>query len=488
MFYPSRKEFKQLAKKGNLIPVYQEIVSDTETPVSAFHKIESDYSFLLESIEGGENIARYSFLAADPLVVFKSKGNKIEISHGNKIKIMTGNPFKHLKSIIQQYKPVKLPALPRFHGGWVGYIGYDAVRFIERVPNKNPDVLKIPDIQMMLTDTIIAFDRVKHKIIIISNAFVGKSADQAYADAISKIKKLANKILHNDKIARLRHGKKPVMRKTPLHSNMSEAQYQEAVKKAKQHIRAGDIIQVVPSLRFRLKTSKNPFEIYRQLRTINPSPYMYYLSFGAVKLVGASPEVMVRLENHVATLRPIAGTRPRGANEKEDLKLMRELLSSVKEKAEHLMLVDLGRNDLGRVCEPGSVKVNDYMTVEKYSHVMHIVSQVNGRLSPHKDAFDLFTACFPAGTVTGAPKIRAMEIIDELENEQRGAYAGAIGYFTFSGDLDTCINIRTIVMQGNSAYIQAGAGIVSDSNPKKELKEVQDKARALFKAIENAGA
>ncbi|MFH1759794.1 MAG: anthranilate synthase component I [bacterium] len=483
MYYPSKDEFIKLAKKGNLIPVCLEINADIETPISAFKKIQSNYSFLLESVEGGEDVARYSFLSCDPGLIFKSKSNQIEIIKNNKKIIFNGNPMHELKKIISKFKPVNMPGLPRFHGGLVGYIGYEAVRFFEKIPNKNKDYLGLPDIQMILTDTFMAFDHVKRKIIIISNAHVEKNPETAYKQAIGKIDKLSKKLKKTVKLKTIKSNKNG---KLKVKSLISKADFIKKIKTAKKYIRKGDIIQVVLSNRFESKVNVDPFDIYRQLRSINPSPYMYYLSFGDLKLIGASPEVMVRMENDLVTLRPIAGTRQRGKTAETDKKLIKDLLSSVKEKAEHLMLVDLGRNDIGRVCEPGSIKINDYMTVEKYSHVMHIVSQVNGKIRENKDSFDLFAACFPAGTVSGAPKVRAMEIIDEIESSQRGPYAGAVGYFSFSGEMDTCINIRTIVLKKNTAYIQSGAGIVFDSNPEKEVQEINNKAQALFKAIANA--
>ncbi|MFA4967742.1 MAG: anthranilate synthase component I [Candidatus Margulisiibacteriota bacterium] len=471
MFYPGLEEFKKLSKSGNLIPVYKEIVADMETPVSAYKKIEGKNSFLLESVEGGENIARYSFIGANPVKVFKSKKGK--------------DPFPELKKFISQFKPVKIAGVPRFHGGLVGYMSYDIVRFIEKIPDKNPDALKLPDLQFMLTDTILAFDHVKHKILIISNAHVTGNPEKAYKEAVKKIEALEKKLRKPLKSTEFEI---PAASKKELkvESNFSQGEFEATVNKAKEYIFAGDIIQVVPSQRFSTKFKGDEFDVYRILRTINPSPYMYYLKFDDVKIAGSSPEVMVRLEGDEAVIRPIAGTRPRGIDEAEDKKMADDLLASEKEKAEHIMLVDLARNDLGRVCEPKSVKVTKMMSIEKYSHVMHIVSNVVGMLKKGMDAFDLLKASFPAGTVSGAPKVRAMEIIDELENVRRGPYAGAIGYFSFSGEMDTCITIRTILFLKGRAYVQAGGGVVADSDPEAEYKETQNKAKGMLKAIELA--
>jgi anthranilate synthase component 1 len=473
MYYPSYKEFAKLSKKGNLIPVYKEIVADMETPVSAYKKIESEYSFLLESVEGGEKIARYSFLGTC-----------------DRSKMFCPSTFEEIRRLLRKFKPVRDPLLPRFHGGLVGYIGYDMVREIEprlARSDKNPDDLKLPAMQFMLADTLLAFDHVKHKIVIISNAHIKGDPAKAYRTAINNIDRLERKLKRPVSLAKEEFA---VPRKAELKkkfsSNFSKKEFEDRVRKAKEYIRAGEIIQVVLSQRFQARTKAEPFDIYRALRILNPSPYMYYLKLKDLRIIGSSPEVMVRLEGRRATLRPIAGTRKRGKDEEEDRKMMDDLLASRKERAEHIMLVDLGRNDLGRVCDYGSVKVTEEMVIEKYSHVMHIVSNVTGRLKRGKDAIDLFMAAFPAGTVSGAPKVRAMEIIDELENLKRGLYAGSIGYFDFSGDLDSAITIRTILMKGDRVYLQAGAGIVADSIPAKEYQETVNKARALLAAIEYA--
>ncbi|MDP3791038.1 MAG: anthranilate synthase component I [Candidatus Omnitrophota bacterium] len=488
MYYPGKEEFIRLSKKGNLIPVYREILTDFETPLSAFRKIDkSDYSFLLESVEGGQRLARYSILGSNPSLVFSSKGDNIVLKEGNRSKSFSAkdDPIAELKSILTRYKFVDVKGLPRFCGGLVGFFGYDMVRFIEDLPSKNADDLKLPDSLFMLTDTLLIFDHVDHKIKVVSNVHVTGSPAHAYTEALKKI----DSIIADLKGSLPKNESSAIKNKTLSHtvkSNVTKKEFEDIVRKTKEYIRKGDIIQAVLSQRLNVKISCHPFQIYRALRSINPSPYMYYLKLGDFFIVGSSPEIMVRSENGLVEVRPIAGTRPRGASEKEDEALIKDLLQDPKERAEHIMLVDLGRNDIGRVCEFKSVKVSELMTVEKYSHVMHIVSDVSGRLKKGKDIFDVIRATFPAGTVTGAPKVRAMEIIDELENLRRGPYAGSIGYFSFSGNLDTCITIRTIVIKGKTAYIQAGAGIVADSKPEKEYQETLNKAQALLRAIEMA--
>lgn len=464
MIKPDLPEFKRLAKKGNLVPVYKEIVADMETPVSAFKKIAGDHSFLLESVEGGEKIARYSFLGTC-----------------DKSRVASPGSFDEIREILKQYRPVKVPGLPRFSGGLVGYIGYDAVRQIEKIPNANPDDLNIPLMQFIMADAILAFDHIKHKIVIIANARITGDPARAYRSACRRIAGLEARLKKPLRTTELETGRR---REVKFRSNVTRREYEEMVRQAKAHIKAGDIIQVVLSQRLEAKCHADPFDIYRALRVLNPSPYMYYLRLGDLQIVGSSPEVMVRLEGGLATLRPIAGTRPRGRDEAEDQKLADDLLASKKERAEHVMLVDLGRNDLGRVCDWGSVKVTEEMVIEKYSHVMHIVSNVNGRLKRGRDAIDLVKAVFPAGTVSGAPKVRAMELIDELENRQRGLYAGCVGYFSFSGELDSGIAIRTILIKDGKAYVQAGAGLVYDSVPAREYQETLNKARALLTAVE----
>lgn len=481
MYYPSKSDFIKLSKKGNLIPVYREIVADTETPVSAFKKIEGEYSYLLESVEGGESVGRYSFLGSDPVLMIRSKGNDIEVLSHGKMTRRKGDPIEEMKSVLSNYRPVKIEGLPRFHGGLVGYMSYDIVRHIEKLPEKNPDDLGLPDMQFLLTDTILAFDHVKHKIQIISNVLIEGDPSKAYRAAIKKIDAVAKKLSSplKDPGLELNEGKK-----LKIKSNFTRHEFEAMVKKAIEFVKGGDVIQVVPSQRFSADIKGGTFDIYRALRTLNPSPYMYYLKFKGMELIGSSPETMVRLEGRTAVIRPIAGTRKRGATSSEDEQLSADLLSDEKEKAEHIMLVDLARNDLGRVCRFDSIKINELMGIEKYSHVMHIVSDISGELVTGKDGFDLVRASFPAGTVSGAPKVRAMEIIEELENVRRGTYAGAVGYFDFYGNIDTCITIRTILVKGKKAYVQAGMGVVADSVPATEYEESLNKARALLRAIE----
>ena len=487
MYHPDKKEFIALAKKGNLIPVYTEIMADFETPLSCYAKIDrGDYSFLFESVEGGERIARYSFLGAEPSLIFSSEGNKVIIREGKTVtSTIVRDPLTELKKLLASYKVVDVPGLPRFYGGFVGFLGYDMVRFMERLPNKNVDDLRVPDSLFMMTDTILIFDHVDHKIKIVSNAHIKGSPAKAYDEAVGKIDRIAKELKEVPFDKKYASSKRKAGA-IKIKSNFTKKEFEDAVRKAKGYIRAGDIIQVVLSQRLETPIRCHPFQIYRALRSINPSPYMYYLKLGDFSLVGASPEVMVRCEDGKVELRPIAGTRRRGKTEEEDAKLMRELLADPKELAEHIMLVDLGRNDIGRVCDFKTVKVSELMTVEKYSHVMHIVSDVSGRLSKGKDMFDVVRATFPAGTVSGAPKVRAMEIIDELENRRRKTYAGSVGYFSFSGNLDCCITIRTVLIKNNIAYIQAGGGDVADSIPAREYQETLNKAKALIKAIEMA--
>lgn len=487
MIYPSWAEFQEKTRHGNLIPVYQEILADRETPVSAFEKIDDSCAFLLESVEGGEKIARYSFLGSNPSLVLLSKNREIKIIQGTKEDKREGDPLTVLKSLFQSYRPVKVAGLPRFIGGAVGYLSYDMVRFWEKLPDKNPDEMEFPESLFLIADTILVFDHLKHKIQVVSNAYVEENPRAAYRQAQEKIEAIIEK-LYKPKFFSNCSSAVSVKKKFSFNaiSNFSRPQFEEAVAKAKEYIRAGEIIQVVLSQRFHYSRQTEPFDIYRALRIVNPSPYMYYLKYQGIHIIGSSPELLVRVEDGIAETRPIAGTRPRGSNEEEDEKLAQELMADPKECAEHIMLVDLGRNDLGRVCEYGSVKVTQLMTIERYSHVMHLVSHVQGKLQPGKDAFDTFRACFPAGTVAGAPKIRAMEIIEELEPTRRGPYAGAMGYFSFSGNLDTCITIRTLMVKDQDVYFQAGAGIVADSSPEREYDETINKARALQRAIEMA--
>lgn len=486
MYYPTKKEFIDLSKKGNVIPVYRELWADLDTPISAFIKVDrGEYSYLLESVEGGENVARYSFLGSSPSVIITSKGNEISFNtRGSVDTFQTVDPLEEVKKYMSKFRFVEIRGLPRFSGGLVGYFGYDMVRFIEDIPDSNPDSVGMPDMLLMLTDTIVIFDHVDHKIKVVSNCLVeNDDLEGAYERACMKIDciidDLKMPIPHSaEKFSGISQEK--------FSSNFTESDFCLAVEKAKEYIAAGDIIQVVLSQRITRRTLSDPFLIYRALRSVNPSPYMYYVKAADKRIIGTSPEILVRSEEDQVTARPIAGTRKRSDDPIKDLELEKELLADPKEKAEHIMLVDLGRNDVGRVCEYSSVTTFDLMTIERYSHVMHMVSGVTGKLCGDKDVFDLLRATFPAGTVSGAPKVRAMEIIDELENARRGTYAGCLGYISFSGNMDMCITIRTIIMSGQDAHIQAGAGIVLDSVPEREYEETLNKAMAMMKAIEIA--
>ena len=488
MFKPSLEEFKKLAKSGNLIPVYKEILADLDTPVSAYMKIgDGDYSFLLESVEGGEKWARYCFLGCDPAVVVSSKGRNITIDENGKrqqSKIESGTPLSAIKEILARYNPVDVPGLPRFSGGAVGFISYDMVRFFEDLPEDTADDLNVPDSQFIITDTMLVFDNISQTIKMVSNAFIeSDDLDEVYEQTIKKIGLLEEKLKTPLKIS-TQANEEVVQPK--FESNFEKEKFKGAVDKVKQYILEGDAIQVVLSQRLSFDIKKKAFDIYRALRTVNPSPYMYFLKFGDIEVVGSSPEILVRLEDEKVEVRPIAGTRKRGKNEEEDVVLEKDLLQDEKELAEHIMLVDLGRNDLGRVAKISSVEVNESFTVERYSHVMHIVSNVRGILKEGLDCFDVLEATFPAGTVSGAPKIRAMEIIEEMEPNRRGLYAGAVGYIGFSGNMDTAIAIRTLVVKEQTAYLGVGAGIVADSVPESEFEETMNKGRALLKAVELA--
>jgi len=491
-FYPDFKTFSSLARKGNLVPVYLELLADLETPVSSFLKIcHSQYAYLLESVEDQEKIGRYSFLSSKPSLVFKSKGRSIEIAEffGKKIKrtkfSAESTPLDEVKKILLKYVPVAVKGLPRFCGGFVGYVSYDMVRFFEKIPDKNKDDLKLPDCVLMLSDTLIIFDHIEHKIKIVANVFLPDKKNRAVIrSAYTKALRQLSGIKHELN----RPLQTPILESVPtapvkIDSNFSKKAFCGAVKKAKQYIRKGDIIQTVLSQRFQVRLKNSPMDIYRRLRSINPSPYMYFLKLGSLTIAGSSPEMLIRCEDGRLETRPIAGTRPRGRDEADDERLAKELLNDKKERAEHLMLVDLGRNDVGRVARKGTVEVKRFMAVEKYSHVMHLVSSVQAQLDRRFDAFGVLSCAFPAGTVSGAPKIRAMEIIDELENVRRGPYAGCVGYFSFSGNMDMCITIRTILIKDGICYVQAGAGLVADSVPEKEYKETQNKAKALIEAI-----
>jgi anthranilate synthase component 1 len=490
MYYPTKDEFVRRSQSGNLVPVYREILADMETPVSAYRKIaRGKYSFLLESVEGGERVARYSFLGTDPFLVFKSKGRDVQIverMRAEKVRLEDGrDPLHVLKELLARYKWVDDPELPRFCGGAVGYIGYDMVRFFEDLPDDTVDDLNVPDCFFVFTDVILVFDHVKHRIKVVCNPEVGSDPGTTYDLACEKINEMVDRLRQplpqSAPTVEQREVVKPV-------SNMTKKQYEAMVEAAKEYIKAGDVIQIVPSQRLSVPLRADPFDVYRALRSVNPSPYMYYLNYDDMKLIGTSPEILVTEDRGVVTTRPIAGTRRRGKTTQEDLALEKELLADEKERAEHIMLVDLGRNDVGRVSKYGTVEVDQLMVIERYSHVMHIVSNVRGELADGMDQFDVLRATFPAGTVSGAPKIRAMQIIEELEPTKRGTYAGAIGYFSFSGNMDTCITIRTILVKDGVAYMQAGGGVVADSVPETEYQESMNKAGALIRAIEMAHA
>ncbi len=487
MHAPSLDEFKTLARQGNLIPVSREIMGDTDTPVSAFRKIDrGGHAFLLESVEGGEKWGRYSFLGAEPRLVFRSKGREAEILEDGKLRRETveKDPLENLKRLLQAYRPVKVPGLPRFFGGAVGYLAYDLVRFFERLPDANPDPLDLYDAYFVFTDTLVIFDNVRQKIKVVQNTHVteGEDLEESYLRATLRIDELVDRL----KAPLVPEKPSPVAGSPDVQSNLSREEFCRAVERAKEYVVAGDVIQVVLSLRHIMNLQVDPFLIYRTLRTLNPSPYMFFLRHEGHTLVGASPEVLARVEEGRVEVRPIAGTRRRGDDEAEDSRLEAELRSDPKEVAEHVMLVDLGRNDVGRVARRGTVQVNEVMVVERYSHVMHLVSNVRAEIEEGKDAFDVIRATFPAGTLSGAPKIRAMEIIDELENLRRGPYGGAVGYFGYGGNMDTAITIRTIVIKDGKIHLQAGAGIVYDSDPGREYQECVDKGRALVKAIDLA--
>jgi anthranilate synthase component I len=491
-YVPDLDGFIARSERGNLVPVYREIVADLETPVSAFLKLQGSgngYACLLESVAGGERIARYSYLACGPERLFSSKGRKVTIIEGGQTRVEElpegQDPLHVLKALLDEYTYVPIPGWERFPGGAVGYMGYDLVRFFEDLPQLTPDDLELPDCMFMLTDTLVVFDHVMHRVRVLANAHVTGDPQEAYWDAIRRIEAIVD-TLRGPLPTPV--GPDPEARRVPddpsaLVSTLTRSQHRAAVLKAKEYITAGDIIQVVLSHRMHMRIRVEPFSVYRALRAINPSPYMFYLSLGELKLIGASPEILVTEDQGRVATRPIAGTRRRGRDEVQDQALEQELLADEKERAEHIMLVDLHRNDIGRVCKPGTVQVDELMVVERYSHVMHIVSNVIGELADGKDQFDLLRATFPAGTLSGAPKIRAMQIIEELEPVRRGPYGGAVGYFGFSGAMDTCITLRTIVMKGADCYIQAGGGIVADSAPDAEYHETLAKARAMLEAV-----
>lgn len=493
MIRPTREEFRTRAKRGNLIPVWEEVYADLETPVSALLKLRrGGLGFLLESVEGGNQIGRYSFLGRDPSMVFRAKGTEVTIRRGADVRTLrTERPLDELQRLLAEITPVPDPDLPPFTGGAVGYIAYDAVRHFERIPDRNPDELGVPDALFIFADTVVAFDNVSHRLTVMSNvrARAGDNLDLLYDQASGVVRQVLEDLRRPLPASAL--DGEGVRIGEGFGSSFDRAGFTGAVERCKEHIRNGDIIQAVLSQRLSTELSGDAFDLYRALRTVNPSPYMFYLELGELCLVGASPEVHVKAQRsvsgkHTVTIRPIAGTRPRGKSPQEDLANERDLLADEKEKAEHLMLVDLARNDIGRVCTYGSVRVTEFQAVERYSHVMHIVSNVEGELREDRTLFDLIAATFPAGTVSGAPKIRAMEIIDALEPARRGTYAGLVGYFDYGGNFDSCITIRTALIRDGRIHVQVGAGIVADSVPDREYEETLQKAQAILTALERA--
>lgn len=481
MHYPTLSEVRSYADKGNLVPVYRSINADLETPVSAFLKVATDsYCYLLESVSGGERLGRYSFIGTNPYKVIKT---------GKDQEFGEVDPLALVQSEMDQFQLVPVPGLPKFHGGGVGYLAYDCIRYFEpRVPPMPEDPQGLPESVFMFSDTLLVFDHISHDIKVVSHVKLDGDIDQAYDQAVKKIDALVEKLeqplnlpshlrdFHVDDGGVL----------SDIESNFTEPQYLEAVEKCVQYIYSGDVIQVVNSQRFSRNTTAHPFQIYRSLRSVNPSPYMYYLHLDDFDIVGAAIETVAQVQDGVAATHPIAGTRPRGATPEEDEELENELKNSEKQRAEHIMLVDLGRNDIGKVSDPGSVRVTQFLEVERFSHVMHLVSHVEGTLKSELTSYDALRSCFPAGTVSGAPKIRAMEIISEIEGEKRGPYGGAVGYFSFSGNMDTALVLRTGIYKDGVMYVQAGGGVVADSNPMDEYMETKHKSGALMRAIDIA--
>ncbi len=491
MLKPTLEEFKEKSKQGNLIPVYKEVLADLDTPVSAYMKMcGGEYSFLLESVEGGEKWARYCFLGFDPSIIISIKGNEVVVEKNGQAKsilITQGNPLVGLKDILARYQPVDVEGLPRFSGGAVGFVSYDMVRSFEDLPEDTVDDLQVPDARFVITDTLLIFDNVAQTIKIVSNAHVdNENIEESYNQAVKNIDAIEKKLRTSLPVDVNNKNSSKTDSLNRIESNFKKEHFINSVQKIKNYILEGDVIQVVLAQRLKFNISKDPFTIYRALRSINPSPYMYYLKFGDLEIVGSSPEILVRLEGEKIEVRPIAGTRKRGQSEEEDQALENDLLNDEKELAEHIMLVDLGRNDVGRVAKTNSVSVNEKFTIERYSHVMHIVSNVQGELKKGLDGYDVLAATFPAGTLSGAPKVRAMEIIEELEPTRRGLYGGAVGYISFNGNMDTAIAIRTLLIKNKTAYLGVGAGIVADSIAENEFEETMNKGKALLKAIELA--
>jgi anthranilate synthase component 1 len=497
---PNLDAARELASKGNLIPVYRDYLADMETPVSVYGKVaRGPHSFLLESVEGGERLARYSFIGTEPRLVATLRDGTATVRHadGTTQTQAFEDPLAYVRDLLGPFRPVALPDMPRFVGGVVGYLAYECARYFERLPVPERDDLQLPDAVLMLADSLVVFDHVRHRMRVLAHADVrahGGDIDEAWHDAVARVNALAARLEtlasptpHRAPLA-VAGGRSAAISAVPagVTSTFSRAGYEAAVERARDYVSAGDLIQVVPSQRLSRPVDAPPLTVYRALRAVNPSPYMYFLDLGDMQIAGASPEMLVQVEDGVVRTRPIAGTRPRGADQATDDANAAELLSDEKERAEHVMLVDLGRNDIGRISKTGTVRVTDLMVIERYSHVMHIVSQVEGRLRADCDAYDALRACFPAGTVSGAPKIRAMEVIAELEPCRRGTYAGCVGYFSFDGNLDTAITIRTMVLKDGVAHVQSGGGVVFDSSPAAEYQETLNKAAALLRALDLA--
>lgn len=486
MIFPSIDRVKEIAAAGtfNTVPVCKTILADTETPVSVYLKIFKNrrHTFILESVTGGEHTARYSFIGGDPFITFAANGHDWTIN-GERKSCGSGDPLAQLRSLLSDFSAAPVEGLPRLSGGAVGYFSYDSIRLRERIPDKNPQGNLVDEIFFGLYREIIVFDHREHRVMLIHNLTIktGEALSRAYEDALKAIGKLEERLADH-----LMHTDISVRQTGDVKSNVTRSEYEASVRRCKEYILAGDIFQVVLSQQFSVEVEAQPIDLYRVLRAVNPSPYMFFMSLGDAYVIGASPEMLVRVENGLVENRPIAGTKPRGKNSADDQRLEAELKADPKELAEHVMLVDLGRNDVGRVSQTGSIVVENMMHIERYSHVMHLVTDISGRLRPGLDAFDALYSCFPAGTLSGAPKIRAMEIIDELESSRRGLYGGALGYVDFSGNLDSCIVIRTMIYKDKTAYIQTGAGIVADSDPAKEYDECVAKAGALFTAIQSA--
>jgi anthranilate synthase component 1 len=496
-YRPTFEEFRELARAASVVPVYRQLTGDTLTPVSAFCKVqEGDWAFLFESVVGGERLGRYSFVGSGPFLRFQAFGTRVQI-HSRPAGRADGpttlteldhpDPLRLLEERLAAFRAPHVPGLPRFCGGAVGYAGYDTVRYVERLPNPPADDRGLPDLCFAFYDRMVIFDHITKTVAAVAHAHVDPAdLERSYRHACDRVDRLVERLQQGVADLQLTDIEPIGQASMPYRSNFSKEAYEAAVERCKEYIRAGDIFQVVLSQRLQTETKARSFDIYRTLRVVNPSPFLFYLKAGPLCLVGSSPEIMARVESGVLTIRPLAGTRPRGRDEEEDARLAAELLADPKERAEHIMLVDLGRNDVGRVAVYGSVQLSDVLTVERYSHVMHLCSTVTGRLRPGTTAFDALRACLPAGTLSGAPKVRAMEIIDELEPYRRGPYGGAVGYVDFSGNMDTCIALRTLVLKGQTAYLQAGAGIVADSVPEREWEETMNKARGLLRALEMA--